>query len=340
MVAGKGKSDIEKKTELDKDGNEVDTELKTENSSFLVYNVNNLSEDSEPVVNLSESGVTSIKCISFSNDGRYLAVSSNSSDSSKKISMYLVQSTKKDLEQRYWKANYPAEASMYPEGTVLFSKSNQVIFDAAIAGTESSQIRGITWSPDDRKLAIGVSSKSVSATIYVLGMTGHTSPVRTIKFRHKEILDLKWSKTGKWIAACGEVDADHSNMENALERGGIQIIDTEVMCPIYWIQRKCQKVTCIEWGPDDKRLIAGDSEMTAYVYASRTWAFVDKVSIALGDSSENVTGVALNCHRDIIVCGGLQNPIYMFRYNSWEPSDEHNFMTTEENEHVNGYEDR
>ena len=126
-------------------------------------------------------------------------------------------------------------------------------------------------------------------------------------------------------------------MDHALERGGIQIIDTQMMMPVFWIKQKVQKVTCIEWGPDDKRLIAGDSEMKATIYASRTWAYVDSVS--LGSSSENVTCVALNCHRDIIVSGGLQNPVCMFRYNAWEVSEEHNMLPTEDNEHVDGYED-
>jgi hypothetical protein len=196
VVAGKGKSDVHTKKESDKDGNEVATEVKVVTSSLLVYDARNLKEDSKPIVDLSEKSITSIKCLAFSNDGKYLAISTNSHDKGNVVSMYLVNSTKQEIVKgfSYGPQNLPAESSGFPSDTVLFSKSTQVIFDANSTGTDTSQIRGITWSPDDRNLAIGVSSKSVSATIYVLSMTGYTTPIRSIKFRHREILDLKWSK--------------------------------------------------------------------------------------------------------------------------------------------------
>ncbi|GMI22872.1 hypothetical protein TeGR_g13460 [Tetraparma gracilis] len=193
VLGGKGKTEMveqmkEERT-LDASGNEVvkqvPTTVKRQRSSLLVFDMRQVSgvapavteetkKHTTPLIDLSEEGY-SIKSLAFSTDGKYLTVST----SSKKVYIYATSVPTGSKLQSKW---VPGTTSVKE---VLFSRYEPHIFPLEKKGEEatvpSHQIRAVSWDNKSEKLAVACSSKTESATVFVLDMTGEKKPVNTFK---------------------------------------------------------------------------------------------------------------------------------------------------------------
>ncbi|GMH91456.1 hypothetical protein TrVE_jg11539 [Triparma verrucosa] len=314
-------------------------------SSLLVYRVADLvdperAKTAKPAFDLSKANAKGVIAMEFSRDGTLLTVSTED----KKVRCYYVEiSAEPDVVSKIpSKWGLPAKPLLdgIDLGYTYFREygipiypftENLAKFDPAGFGAPTC----LSFQRDGSELAIGVPSEiHEAASVFIIEMSGEREPVLQIKFKHPEITDVKYSDTGKWLAIAGRVDRTLLNQNpEAIETGGVSILNAQSYDPEAWIQKKVAAVTSVSWGVADKRIVIGDSAMRATLYATYTWAELAERKLNT-ESDSMINEVQINKFTDIFICGGVKTPIEAYRFSIWKSSKELNLKNVPENKDV------
>ncbi|GMH67844.1 hypothetical protein TL16_g04785 [Triparma laevis f. inornata] len=315
-------------------------------SSLLVYRVSDLidpetAKTAKPAFNLSKANAKGVIAMEFSRDGHLLVVSTED----KKVRCYHVEvsadaDVKAKIPARWGPPAKPqldgidSDYTYFREyGIPLYPfTENRAKFDPDGFGAPTC----LSFQRDGSELAIGVPSEvHRAASVFIVELSGQREPVLQIKFKHPQITDVKYSDTGKWLAIAGRIDRQLLDQNaDAIETGGVSILNAHTYDPEAWIQKKVNAVTSISWGVADKRIVIGDSAMQATLYATYTWAELAQRKLGGVESDSVINQVQINKFTDIFICGGVKTPIEAYRFSIWKSSKELNLKNVPENRDV------